>query len=81
MKETNPRVRWKEVKRLCCFKSNSGNVSEHIHIQEIKNISEQDLANAINKAFLEPLEEYRLPQTLTKFAIDEDHPRSLMFPK
>ena len=76
MKETNHRVWRKKVKRLCGFKSNSGNVSERIPIEEIKNLSEQDLANAINKAFLEPvfLEEYRLPQTFTKLAIDEDTP-------
>ena len=74
MKEENPKVWWKEVKRLCGFNSNPGNVSSQIHIEGIENLSDQDLANAINEAFLEPLEEYRLPQPLTKLRIDEDSP-------
>lgn len=59
---------------MCGFKSTLGNVLEHIHIEEIKNISEQDLANTISKVFLEPLEEYRLPQPLTKLPIKKDTP-------
>ena len=56
MKEENPKVWWKEVKRLCGFNSKSGNVSSHIHIEGIENLTDQELANAINEAFLEPLE-------------------------
>ena len=37
-------------------------------------LGDQDLANAINEAFLEPLEKYRLPQPLTKLHIDENTP-------
>ena len=55
MKEENPKVWWKEVKRLCGFNSNPGNVSSHIHIEGIENLSDQDLTNAINEAFLEPV--------------------------
>ena len=57
---------------MCGFNSNSGNVSSHIHIEGIENLTDQELANAINEAFLEPLEEYRLPQPLTKLRTDED---------
>ena len=74
MKEENPKVWWKEVKRLCGFNSNSGNVSSHILIEGIENPTDQELANAINEAFLEPLEEYRLPQPLTKLRVDEETP-------
>ena len=38
------------------------------------NIGDQDLANTINEAFLEPLEKYRLPQPLIKLHIDENTP-------
>ena len=49
-----------------------GNATNHIHIKELEDCDNQDLANTINQAFLELLEEYRLEQPLTKFptAID-----------
>ena len=34
-----------------------------------------ELANIINQAFLEPLEEYRLEQPLTKFPVPTDSPK------
>ena len=71
MKEENPTLWWKEVKCLYGFNSN---FSGHIHTERIENLSDQDLANAGNEAFLEPLEEYRLPQPRTKLRIDEDTP-------
>ena len=49
-----------------------GNATNHIHIKELEDCDNQELANTINQAFLELLEEYRLEQPLTKFptAID-----------
>jgi len=44
-----------------------GNVTNHIHIEELEDCDNQELANTINQAFLEPLEEYCLEQPLTKF--------------
>ena len=44
-----------------------GNVTNHIHIEELEDFNNQELANTINQVFLEPLEEYRLEQPLTKF--------------
>ena len=44
-----------------------GNVTNHIHIEELEDCDNQELANTINQVFLEPLEEYRLEQPLTKF--------------
>ena len=67
MKDENPKLWWKEVKRLSGSQSNSGNVINHIHIEELEDCNNQELANIINQAFLEPLEEYRLEQPLTKF--------------
>ena len=67
MKDENPKLWWKEVKRLSGSQSNSGNVINHIYIEELEDCNNQELANIINQAFLEPLEEYRLEQPLTKF--------------
>ena len=55
--------------------SNSGNVINHIHIEELEDCNNQELANIINQAFLEPLEEYRLEQPLTKFPVPTDSPK------
>ena len=55
--------------------SNSGNVINHIHIEELEDCNNQELANIINQTFLEPLEEYRLEQPLTKFPVPTDSPK------
>ena len=44
-----------------------GHVANHIYIEELEDCDNQELANTMNQAFLEPLEEYRLEQPLTKF--------------
>ena len=72
--EENPKVWWKEVKRLRGFNPNPGNVSSRIHIEGIENLSERDPENAIKEAFIEPLEEYCLPHPLTKLRIGKDTP-------
>ena len=77
MKEENPKVWWKEVKRLCGVKPSADNVTSHVHIEGIEDMSYEELANVINQAFLEPLEEYCLTQLLTKFPVDEDSPELL----
>ena len=77
MKEENPKVWWKEVKRLCGAKPSADNVTSHIPIEGIEDMSYEELANVINQAFLEPLEEYRLTQPLTKLPVDEDWPELL----
>ncbi|PFX22146.1 hypothetical protein AWC38_SpisGene13322 [Stylophora pistillata] len=75
MKEENPKLWWKEVKLLSGSQSNSGNVINHIHIKELEDCNNHELANTINRAFLEPLEEYRLEQPLSKFPVPADSPR------
>ena len=77
MKEENPKVWWKKVKRLCGAKPSADNVISHIHIEGIEGMSYGELANVINQAFLEPLEECRPTQPLTKFPVDEDSPELL----
>ena len=73
MKEEDPKVWWKEVKRLSGrTQYSSGIVINLIQTDGVENLSAKDLANVINKAFLEPLEEYRLAQPLTKLPVDED---------
>ena len=72
MKEEDPKVWWKEVKRLSGrTQYSSGNVINLIQTDGVENLSAKELAN-VNKAFLEPLEEYRLTQPLTKLPVDED---------
>ena len=55
MKEENLKAWWKEVKRLCGAQSFSGNVTSQIQLEGVENIKAKELANLINKAFLEPL--------------------------
>lgn len=71
MKEENPRVWWKEVKRLCGADQHSSDLISQIHAHDVQELSPNDLANAINDAFLEPLLEYRLHQLLTRLPTDE----------
>lgn len=73
-KDDIPKLWWKEVKRLLSTKSHSGDLKHQIHIEGVEDLSDQDLANMINKALLEPLEEYRLTQPLVKVPIEIDTP-------
>ncbi|PFX34789.1 Ubiquilin-1 [Stylophora pistillata] len=75
MKEENPKLWWKEVKLLSGSQSNSGNVINHLYIKELEDCNNHELANIINQAFLEPLEEYRLEQPLSKFPVSADSPK------
>ena len=44
----------------------------HIHVEGAEELSPQDLANAINEAFLESMEEYRFPRSLAQIPLEED---------
>ena len=72
MKDENPKAWWKEAKRLSGAQSSSGNLINQIQADGVENLSAKELADVINKAFLEPQEEYRLAQPLTKLSVDED---------
>ena len=53
-----------------------GGLLSHINIEEFENLPMQRKANAINTAFLEPLEEYCLSSPPAKRSL-EDHPEFL----
>ena len=74
MKEENPKVWWKEMKQLCGAQCFSGYVTSQIQADGVENLSAKELADVISEAFLEPLEEYRLPQPLAQLPVDEDSP-------
>ena len=61
MKEENPKVWWKEVKRLCGFNSNSGNVSSHIHIEELKILLTRNLQTQSTRPSLSRLKNIVCP--------------------
>ena len=54
-----------------------GKLINHMNVIEVENLSTQDLANPINKAFLESLEEYRLSWPITHPALEKDSPEFL----
>lgn len=65
------------MKRLCGGKACSGDVVNHMNVKQVENLSTQDLANSINKVFLESLEEYRLSCPITHLALEKDFPEFL----
>lgn len=68
-KKEDPKRWWKEVKRLCRAQSHSGNLKNSIQIDELNDVSTQQLAHVINTALLEPLEEYGLPHSLDQLSL------------
>ena len=72
LKRNDPKRRWSEVKRLCGINSSSGGLRDHIDIEELNNLPLNDLANAINNALLEPLDDYRLPNPLAPLPLEDD---------
>ena len=45
---------------------------DHIQDDAVNDLSEKEIADAINKALLEPLEEYRLSETLNKMPLESE---------
>ena len=60
------------MKRLAGVQSSPGNVISQIQVEGVENISEKEIADPINWAFLELLEEYRLHLPLSKLPVEED---------
>ena len=60
LKGENPRRWWDEVKRLSGAKTKGGDLISQINIDHFSDLSKPEQANAINAAFLEPLDQYRL---------------------
>jgi len=62
---------------LNCGKVFSGDLINDIDVKEVENVSTHELANSLNKAFLEPLEEYRLFCLITRVALAKNLPEFL----
>ena len=75
MKGEHPKAWWKEVKRLSGMQSRSCDLLSKLDVVEIQDQTAEEIANTINKAFLEPLEEYR-SSPLTPLPL-EDCPKFL----
>ena len=76
LKGENPKKWWYEVKWLSGAKSRNGDLVNLINVEQFSSFSGQDQANAINSAFLEPLEVYKLHKLLAHIPL-EDTPKFL----
>ena len=76
MKGEHPKVWWKEVKRISGMSSRSVDLLCKIKINELEGLPSAKIASAINKAFLEQLEEYKLPSPLCPVQL-ENYPEVL----
>ena len=74
MKGEHPKAWWKEVKRLSGMQSRCDLLSK-LDVVEIQDRTAEEIANTINRAFLEPREEYR-SSPLTPLPL-EDCPKFL----
>ena len=81
MKGENPKAWWKEVGRLSGMQSRAGDLLSQVNVEGIEDLSMLELTNAINTAFLEPLEEYRLPCTPPRLPLEENSPEFLVVPE
>ena len=72
----NTKKWWDEVKRLSGAKSRNGDLVNLINVEQFSTLSGPDQANAINSAFLEPLEVYKLHESLARIPL-EDTPKFL----
>ena len=69
MKEENPKACWK---RLSGARSHSVALCNHIHAEGAEELSPQHLANVINEALLESMEENRLSRPLAQILQERD---------
>lgn len=73
------------MKRLSGGKVCSADLFNHMNVKEVEKLSTLEFANSINKASLEPLEEYRPSCLITCLALEKDptgvptekHPRKV----
>ena len=64
------------MKRLSGTKTKGRDFISQINVGQFSDLSKPEQANAINSAFLEPLDQYRLQEPLTRFPL-EDEPEFL----
>jgi len=62
------------MKQLSGGKVCSADLFNHMQVKEVEKLSTLEFANSINKAFLEPLEEYCLSCLITCLALEKDPP-------
>ena len=79
MKQTDSKEWWKEVKRLSGMASTrSSDIRNIIDIENLEQLSEQELANKINEAFLDPLSVYKLSSPLLPLELEVNNPEFLV---
>ena len=66
-KNDNSRLRWNEIKRLCGAKRNTVTLTDHIQDEVVNDLSEKEIADAINKALLETLDKMPLESEDVEF--------------
>ena len=71
LKTDDPKRWWSEVRRLSGSCAPSGDLRNHLNVEELNDLPPKDVANAINSALLEPLEEYRLASALLPLPLEE----------
>lgn len=71
LKTDDPKRWWSEVKRLSGSCAPSGDLRNHLNVEELNDLPPKDVANAIKSALLEPLEEYRLARALLPLPPEE----------
>lgn len=64
MRGEHSKVWWKEVKRISGMSTGTGDLVSKIKVDNVEVLPAIKIANIINKAFLDPLQEYRLPHPL-----------------
>ena len=78
-KQKDPRSWWKEVKRLSgAQQSSSSNLNSLLDIGELEGLSKREVADHINCALLEPLEEYRSTEKIPKLPLEDQSPKYLV---
>ena len=70
LKEYDPKSWWSEVKRISNFNNKQDPIS-FTNVETFSNLTRIERANEINKAFLGPLEEYRLQCSLPHLPLTE----------
>ena len=73
MRQSDPKSWWKEVKRLNGARNSSScNLLSHLDVDELESLPLSEVADYINHALLEPLEEYRPTQDIPKLPLEKD---------
>ena len=72
LKGEHPKGWWKEVKRISGMSTRTRDLLSKIKVDEVEGLLAIDIANVINKAFLEPLEDYRLATPLPPLPLENN---------